>query len=237
MSQVPCEFEQNWFPMSQKTSPIDKRRTLNARKISEAAIKLADGQGIEALSMRKLATNLGVTAMSIYNHVANKDDLLSLMLDHVVNEFDRPQIDGEWKEMMRRRAHSMRQAFLRHPWAPALLISTITNGEQTMRDGDATLGCLINAGFTYAAADWARNAIDSHTYGYTMQEINFPVEPKEYRAVAAHYLPKIDKAEYPYLHGATRALINGEYDGVTQFDFGLNLILDGLARQQKSGQP
>jgi AcrR family transcriptional regulator len=219
--------------MSQ-TSQIDKRRTLNARKISEAAIKLADGQGIEALSMRKLATNLGVTAMSIYNHVANKDDLISLMLDHVVTEFERPQTDGEWKEMMRRRAHSMRRAFLKHPWAPSLLISTITNGEQTMRDGDATLGCLINAGFTYAAADWARNAIDSHTFGYTMQEINFPVEPDEYRTAATHYLPMISKSDYPFLHGATTALINEEYDGVTQFDFGLELILDGLERQRNT---
>ncbi|AVX03122.1 hypothetical protein MXMO3_00578 [Maritalea myrionectae] len=219
-----------------RTSQADKRRTLNAQKITEAAIELADSQGIEALSMRKLATQLGVTAMSIYNHVANKDDLLSLMLDHVVSEFERPQIKGDWQETMRRRAHSMRQAFLRHPWAPPLLISTITNGEQTMRDTDATLGCLINAGFTYAAADWARNAIDSHIYGYTMQELNFPVEPDEYKAAAAHYLPMIEKSDFPYLHGATLALVNGEYDGVTQFDFGLNLLLEGLARQLQSGQ-
>ncbi len=184
--------------------------------------------------MRKLASGLGVTAMSIYNHVANKDELLSLMLDHVVGEFERPAIDGDWKDLLQRRAHSMRQAFLRHPWAPPLLISTITNGTQTMADIDATLGCLINAGFSYAQADWARNAIDSHIYGYTLQELNFPVEPSEYKTAAAQYLPVISKAEYPFLHGATMALVEGEYDGVTHFEFGLNLILEGLDRWQTS---
>ncbi len=211
------------------SSKSDKRRTLTSAKIIEAALAIADTQGIETLSMRKLATALNVTAMSMYNHVANKDDLLSLMLDHVVSEFELPDKDGPWKDMLRRRAHSMRQAFLRHPWAPTLLISTITNGSHTMQDTNATLGCLINAGFSYAAADWARNAIDSHTFGYTMQELNFPVEPDKYRAAAAHYLPEIDKDEYPYLHGATEALIKGEYDGITQFDFGLDLILSGLS--------
>lgn len=212
----------------------EKRRDLSAEKITEAAIKLTDSQGIEALSMRKLANALGVTAMSIYNHVANKDDLLGLMLDHVVGEFERPPINGDWKQMMQRRAHSIRQAFLRHPWAPPLLISTITNGTQTMADIDATLGCLTNAGFSYAQADWARNAIDSHIYGYTLQELNFPVEPNEYKTAAAQYLPAISKAEYPFLHGATMALIEGDYDGVTQFDFGLGLIIDGLERGLKN---
>ncbi|MCF4099472.1 TetR/AcrR family transcriptional regulator C-terminal domain-containing protein [Maritalea mediterranea] len=214
----------------------DKRRTLTTSKIIEAALSIANTQGIEALSMRKLAAALNVTAMSIYNHVANKEDLLSLMLDNVVSDFELPDEDGPWKEMLRRRAHSMRQTFLRHPWAPTLLISTITNGAHTMRDANATLGCLINAGFSYAAADWARNAIDSHTFGYTMQELNFPVEPTEYRAAADHYLPEISKNDYPYLHGATKALINGDYDGVTQFDFGLGLILSGLAPDQAPDQ-
>lgn len=206
----------------------DKRRTLTTPKIISAALDIADRQGIEALSMRKLATTLNVTAMSMYNHVANKDHLLSLMLDHVVSEFALSDNEGLWHEMLRQRAHCMRQTFLRHPWAPTLLISTITNGPHTMRDTNATLGWLIEAGFSYAAADWARNAVDSHTFGYTQQELNFPVEPDKYKAAAAHYLPEIDKAEYPYLHGATTALIKGEYDGVTQFDFGLDLILSGL---------
>ncbi|MCF6322377.1 MAG: TetR/AcrR family transcriptional regulator C-terminal domain-containing protein [Rhizobiaceae bacterium] len=213
--------------MSQAEKP-KKHRSLNADKIVSRAMELADGDGFEALSMRKLASSLGVTAMSLYNHVAGKDDLLHLMLNRVVAEFESPVVGGEWQEMMRRRAHSMRRALLRHRWASTLLISEITIGEEIMCDINATVGCLVRAGFTYAQADWARNAIDSHVYGYTMQELNFPVEPEEYKAAAAQYLPMIPKTDYPFMHEATVQIIEGKYDGMTQFYFGLELILNGL---------
>jgi AcrR family transcriptional regulator len=215
--------------MSQIKKP-KKRRLLTAEQIVSKALELADKEGFDALSMRKLAGSLDVTAMSLYNHIAGKDDLLDLMLNRVVAEFESPTLNAEWKEMMRRRAHSMRHALLRHRWASTYLISKIALGEEIMRDMNTTLGCLLTAGFTYAQADWARNAIDSHVYGYTMQELNFPVKPEEYRAAAAQYLPMISKTDYPFMYEAAEQIIKGKYDGVLQFSFGLELILEGLKR-------
>lgn len=206
----------------------EKRRPLTAEKIVNKAMELADVEGLEALSMRKLAGGFGVTAMSLYNHIADKDELLNLMLNRVVAEVESPSVDGEWQQMMRHRAHSMRQVLLRHDWALSLLISRIAIGDAILRDTDLTVGCLVNGGFTYAQADWARNAIDSHVYGYTLQELNYPVGPEDYKASAAQYLPMIAEADYPYMHAAVRQIIDGKYDGVTQFGFGLELILEGL---------
>ena len=217
-------------PKKPKNKP-GQARTLTRQKIVANAIALSDQAGYETLSMRKLAAKLGVTAMSLYNHVANKDALLDLMLDRIVAEFETPSPQGNWQEMMRRRAHSMRNAFLRHSWAPPLMISKIALGDEILRDLNATVGCLVSAGFSYAQADWAKNAIDSHIYGYTLQELNYPVAPDEYKSAAARFLPKISKADYPFVHGAAKEIIDGNYDGITRFDFGLDLILDGLQKQ------
>jgi len=207
-----------------------QRKSLTTGKIVDKALEIADAEGFEVLSMRKLAGALGSTAMSLYNHVANKDALLALMLERVTEEISTPDIGGDWEVEIWQRAQSMRAALLRHRWAPPLLISTITMGNAALRDIDATLGCLITQGFSYAEADWARNAIDSYVYGYTMQELNYPVDPDEYQKAAAQYLPMIPKAEYPFMHGAAAAIVNGSYDGMTDFNFGLLLIFDGLKR-------
>ncbi|MCB9992063.1 MAG: TetR/AcrR family transcriptional regulator C-terminal domain-containing protein [Hyphomicrobiaceae bacterium] len=196
------------------------------------AISMADQFGIENLSMRRLAGAFGVTAMSLYNHVANKNELIDLMLNQVAAEIEIPSVDGQWQEMMRRRAHSMRRMFLRHRWVPPLLISQITLGQVILRDIDATVGCLVTNGFSYAEADWVRNAIDSHVYGYTLQELNFPVEPSAYRDAAATYLPEISSSDYPFMHAAALQIVSGAYDGVTDFSFGLELLLEGLENWQ-----
>ncbi len=205
-----------------------KRRSLTADKIIDAAMEVADAEGVEALSMRKLASLLNVTAMSLYNHVGSKDEVLELMLGRVVTQIARPEAGGYWETMMRRRAHSMREVLLSHRWASTLLISRISMGDAILRDIEATLGCLVAGGFTYRQADWARNAIDSHVYGYTFQELNTPVDPDEYRSAAATYLPMISQAEYPHIHEASLEIAKGEYDGRTDFSFGLELILKGL---------
>ena len=207
-----------------------KPRSLTAQKVVAKAIALANRDGVEALSMRKLASAFNVTAMSLYNHVASKDALLDLMLNEVVTSFETPRIGGDWEAEMRRRAQSMHRALLTNRWASTLLISHIAMSEAVLRDNNATTGCLVTAGFSYAQADWARNAIDSHVYGYTIQELNYPVDPGAYKATAAQYLPKIPKETYPFMHQAAVQIIDGTYDGIVQFDFGLALILDGLKR-------
>ena len=212
------------------STPRQNPRSLTPEKLVATAIELANESGFDALSMRKLARALGVTAMSLYNHVANKDALLDLMLNEVVARYETPKIGGDWQVEMRRRAHSMHHTLLANRWASSLLISRIAIGEAVLRDNNATVGCLVTAGFTYAQADWARNAIDSHVYGFTVQDLNYPVDPSTYQATAAQYLPMIPQETYPFMYEAAVQIIEGKYDGIVQFDFGLELILDGLKR-------
>jgi AcrR family transcriptional regulator len=180
--------------------------------------------------MRKLAQALGVEAMSLYNHVENKEDVLSGIVDIVAGEIEVPAIGGDWKEAIRRRAISAHEMLLRHPWASLLIVARINVGPAMLRYVDATLGCLREAGFSYEMADHAWNAIDSHVYGFTLQKLNFVIEPSEYADTAEEYLPLIPADEFPYLNGLSQQVISGTYDGVHDFEFGLELILDGLER-------
>lgn len=207
-----------------------RRAPLTRERVLRAALRLADEEGLEALSMRRLAQELGVEAMSLYNHVAGKDDLLDGIADMVVGEIEVPAIGADWKAAMRRRATSAHEVFLRHPWAPLLIGSRVNVGPAMLRYVNATLGCLREAGFSYELADRAWNAIDSHVYGFTIQELNFPLEPSEYASAARMFLPRLPADEYPYMRALTELVIEGAHRGVHDFQFGLELILDGLER-------
>ena len=193
-------------------------------------MRIADKQGLDALSMRELARKLGVEAMSLYHHVKNKDDILDGLLEVVVSEIEVPAIGGDWREAMRRRARSAHKVLMAHPWATMLLMSRISIGPAMMRYVDATLGCLRESGFSFPMADYAWNAMDSYIYGYTLQQLSFPVEPDEYAAAAAAFVPVIDAEAYPYLVGLSAEVIARRHDGVHSLEFGLDLILDGLER-------
>jgi len=221
-------------PMTRDTK-LTQKRTLTKQKVVAKALAIVDADGLDSLSMRRLAHSLGVTPMSLYNHIANKDMLLDEMVNAVVAKIETPTVGGAWDVMMRRRARSFRSVLLAHPWAPVQLVSRIAMGEAVLHDINATVGCLIEAGFTYAQADWIRNSIDSHVYGYTLQELNYPVDPETYRSAAAQFLPMIPVTQYPYMHAAAQQIIDGQYDGRTQFDFGLDIILDGVRRRWVNG--
>ena len=204
--------------------------SLSRERVLHAAVRLADEGGIESLSMRKLAQDLGVKAMSLYNHVANKDDLLDGIVDIVVSEIEVPNLGLDWKTAMRRRAMSAHEVLLRHPWSTMPLVSRVNVGPAMLRYVDATLGCLREAGFSLEMADRAWNAIDSHIYGFTLQELNFPFETEEYSEAAKNGLSLIPADKYPYLNRLTHDVIEGRYDGIHDFEFGLELILNGLDR-------
>ena len=203
---------------------------LSRERVLQAALQLADDEGLEALSMRKLAQVLGVKAMSLYNHVANKDDLLDGMVDRVVSEIEVPDLATDWKTAMRRRATSAHTVLRRHPWATMAIVSRVNVGPAMLRYVDSTLGCLREAGFSFEMADHAWNAIDSHIYGFTLQELNFPFEADKYAQVAGSYVAMIPADKYPYLNQLTHHVIAGRYDGLHDFEFGLELVLDGLDR-------
>lgn len=204
------------------------RTPLTRERVLRAALGLADQEGLDALSMRKLAKVVGVEAMSLYNHVANKDDLLDGLCDLVVAEMYVPRADGDWRGELRRRAVSAHEVLLRHRWATGLIGSRINVGPAMLRYVDATLGCLIAAGFTYEQADHAWNALDSHTYGFTLQAINFPLDPADYATAATEFLPLIPPETHPHMHALATLVSTGSHSGTADFTFGLDLLLDGL---------
>ncbi len=209
-------------------SDVAPQVPLSRERVLQAALRMADEGGIESLSMRKLAQDLGVQAMSLYNHVANKDDIIDGIVDRVVSEIEVPDFSLDWKTAMRRRSTSAHEVLLRHPWATMPLVSRINVGPAMLGYINATLGCLFEAGFSLEMADQIWNAIDSHIYGFTLQELNFPVETENYSEAAKIGLPLISADLYPYMNTLTHAVIEKRYDGIQNFEFGLELILNGL---------
>lgn len=196
-----------------------------------AAIALADGGGIESLSMRKLGEALQVEAMSLYNHIANKEDLLDGVVDLVFSEIELPTLGSDWKPAMRRRAISAHEALLRHPWAPSLMQSRTRPGTFTLRHHDAVLGSLRNAGFTLVMAAHAVSVIDGYVYGFALQQINIPLQSREQVAEVGESILRQMAGDYPHLAEmiTKHAMLPG-YDYADEFEFGLDLILDGLER-------
>jgi AcrR family transcriptional regulator len=201
---------------------------LTREMIVEAAMSLTGAQGLDGLTMRKLAGNLGVQAMSLYNHIANREDLLDSLVERVVSEYEVPQIGSGWKIAMRRRAHSVHEVLLRYPWVITLILTRRNSGPHMFRFVNATLGVLVSAGFSYGLADYAWNSLDNHIYGYTIQEVYFPIEQDEYADVAREYQDRINTGEYPFLAEISALIMKGEYSGIHEFEFGLDIILDGL---------
>lgn len=219
--------------MVRKADSSSKRVPLTRERVLRAAVQLADEGGIDVVSMRKVAQELGVEAMSLYNHVANKDEVLDGMTDIVVGEIEVPEIGADWKLAMRRRAISAHGVLMRHPWACLLVVSRMNIGPSMLRYVNATIGSLREAGFSYAMADHAWNAIDSHVYGFTLQKLNFPLDPAEYASAARMFLPRLSQEEYPYMRTLTQLVAQGKHNGLHDFEFGLDLILDGLERLKK----
>jgi len=212
------------------STPIKKPRGLTRALVLAKSVELADELGLKKLSMRSLANALGVEAMSLYNHVKNKDDLIGGMAEHVVQEFYLPRADAPWKGELRKRALATYDTLKRHPWASQVLVSTVTDGPANLTYVDATLGCLRGAGFSYEQADRIWNMLDSHIYGFTLQELRFPFEPAAFQEVAASYLPHIDAATMPHLHGLTGEVARGDYTGIHDVTFGLDILLDAVGR-------
>ena len=204
--------------------PLTRERVLNA------AIVLADTGGIDSLSMRRLAQDLGVKAMSLYNHVADKDDILDGIVDLVFAEIAVPSDQTEWRAAMRLRANSVHQALLRHPWASPLMQSRTHPGPATLRHHNAVIGSLRAAGFSIHLAAHAFSVIDSYVYGFAQQQQNLTYTTAEEAAVVAQdILRQLPADTYPYLaEMIVEHALQPDYDYSKEFDFGVNLILDGL---------
>ena len=223
---------------TQADSNAEPRAPLSRERVLRAATVLADRVGVGSLSMRKLAQELGVEAMSLYHHVANKDDLLDGMVDLVFGEIELPSGDAGWKAAMRRRAISAREALRRHPWATGLMESRSTPGAANLRHHDAVLGILRGAGFSVELAAHAYSLLDSYIYGFALQEASLPFgTAEEAAAVAEDILRQHPAEQLPHLTEiAVEHVLRPGYDYGNEFLWGLDLILDGLQQAHEAAR-
>jgi len=194
------------------------------------AVRLADREGVDGLSMRRLAGVLGAGAMSLYHYVANKDELLDGMIDVVFEEIELPPEEPDWQSAMRRRSHSARQVLARHPWAIGLMESRTTPGPANLRHREAVTACLRKAGFSVPMATHANWLLDSYVYGHALQEASLPFGTADELAEMAEgvFLPQLPADEFPYLNESAAGLVAAGYDPGQEFAFGLDLVLTAL---------
>jgi AcrR family transcriptional regulator len=211
------------------------REPLTRERVLRAAVDLADASGIDSLSMRRLAQELGVEAMSLYHHVRNKDDLLDGIVGLVTDEFELPTPGGDWKAEIHRTATSAYDTLISHPWAAGLSLSVKTVSPARMRYMDAILGTFREAGFTAGMTDHAYHALESHIMGFTLWEVGMNLGTAEdLRRFAGEFLATFPAEEYPHMAEHIGQHMKPRPAGdPNEFEFGLGLILDGLERSLK----
>ena len=219
--------------MARSGRPATRSRTpLSRERVLKTALALADASGIESLTMRKLGEAVGVEAMSLYNHVPSKGDLLDGLINLVFSEIELPSGADGWKTAMRQRAISARAVLSRHRWAIGLMESRTSPGPATLRHHNAVIGCLRQAGFPVALAAHAYSALDSYIYGFALQEASLPFDTSEQTSeLAQAIVAQFPADEYPHLAEFTfEHVLRPGYDYGGEYEFGLDLILDGLER-------
>ncbi len=210
------------------------RRKLTRDLILGAALRLADEEGIQAVSMRRLGQALSVEAMSLYKHVSGKEDILDGISDLVMLEVEVPGRDLPWKMALRQSAIATHQALLGHPWASAVLESRRNPGPTRMRYLDAVVSILRDAGFTLPDVARAFIAVDSHVYGFTLMILAWPFDLRDAPDEAMVMANDTFGDAFPGLRSMAELAITGP--GVPiEFEFGLDLLLDGLERRLARG--
>ena len=212
---------------------------LNRDRVLRAAVELADRGGLESLTMRKLADELGAGAMSLYHYVPNKDELITGMVDVVFGEIELPRIGGDWKAAMRERARSTREVLKRHRWAVGLMESRAMPGPASFRVHDTVLGYLREGGFSVELTIQAYSVLDAYIYGFALQEKAVPFEDAEgAAAVAQEQTRELERelaAEFPYLAEVVAGHVaEVGYDFGEAFEYGLELLLEALEARRAS---
>lgn len=211
--------------MSDKNKAVRRRTPLNRERVLRGAIAVADSGGLESLTMRRVGQHLGVEAMSLYKHVANKDEILDGIVDLVISEIALPA-SPDWKTAMRERATSARQVLGRHPWAVGMMESRETMGPASLRYADAVIGSLRTAGFSIDIAARAFLMLDSYIYGFVVQESSYSTGVSDETTDTVS--PEAANEEYPHLAEMARAAARPGNDYADAFTFGLDLILESL---------
>ena len=219
---------------TQTRTSAEPRTPLSKERVLRAAVELADKGGIESLSMRKLAQELGVEAMSLYNHVSNKEDILDGVVDVVVSEIEVPRNGSDWKSSLRQTVLAARQVLLRHRWAPRVIETRRNPSPATFAYFDAVLGILRRGGFSLDAAHHALHVMGSRVLGFTQELFNDSDDLAADPQAAAALAQMADK--YPYIIEMAMAVTHGEglggCDDDVEFAIALDLILDGLEKMR-----
>lgn len=210
----------------------EARPALSEERVLREALRLADAEGLDAVSMRRLGSELGAGTMSLYHYVANKDELLDGMVDLVFAEIELPSSEGDWREAMRRRSTSAREVLLKHAWALSLMESRTNPGFANLHHREAVTACLRKAGFSIPMTVHANWLLDSYVYGFVLEEASLPFDTAEELADMADdvYMPLLPPEQFPYLNEVAGAVLAAGYDHTGEFAFGLDVILDALER-------
>ena len=217
--------------MAEQAEDAERRRPrLSRERVVEAALAIADADGLGALTIRSLATELGVKPMSVYYHVASKDEILAALVDIVFGEIVLPVPGRDWRPEMERRADSAREVLARHRWAIGLLESRPDPGPANLRHHDTVIATLRAGGFSPEMTAHAYALIDSYVYGFALQEASLHFEGREsVRDISGPIMERMAAGGYPHLaQMATTYYLQPGYDFGDEFRFGLDLILDGL---------
>jgi AcrR family transcriptional regulator len=215
-----------------------RRPRLTRERVIRAALSVADAGGLGSLTIRSLAQELGTKPMSVYYHVANKDEILAALVDSVFSEIRLPVPGRDWRSEMRKRAHSAREVLARHRWAIGLLESRTDPGPANLRHHDTVIATLRAAGFSAELTAHAYALLDSYVYGFALQEAALPFKGREsVGEVAEPIMERMAVGEYPHLvQMATSYYLQPGYDFGDEFGFGLDLILDGIQRSLASAE-
>ena len=218
-----------------RTRKGGRRARLSRELVLRAALEIADEGGLEALTMQRIGHRLGVEAMSLYRHVRNKEDILDGIVDLVFGEIELPHDDVDWLTALRMRAVSTREALARHPWAVGRMESRVQPGPANLHHHDTVLGMLFGAGFSSAGATHVYSLLDAYIYGFALQEANTRVNtPETLSEVTSDVIERMAGDQYPHMQRVGRELMIAGFEFGSEFEFGLDLILDAIEQLPKT---
>lgn len=217
--------------MGRRSSAETNQSPVNRERALEVALEVADLEGIEAVTMRRIARELGVEAASLYHHVRGKEEILDGLVEAVAGTIDLPNPTPDWREAVSMRARSTRATLRGHPWAVSLMASRTTPGPATLRLLEAGIRAFREGGFPVALAAHAISTVDSYVHGFVLQEVNLPFHDEaQLAAMTGAVMETFPAAEFPYLFELTREhVLQPGYDYGEEFDSGLEIVLDGVA--------
>ncbi|MBW9210175.1 TetR/AcrR family transcriptional regulator [Mumia sp. zg.B21] len=204
---------------------------MNRERALSAALAVADSEGIEAVTMRRLARELGIEAASLYHHVHGKEEILDGLVEAISSKIELPQPTADWRRSIRQRAHQTRATLREHPWAVSMMASRTSPGPATLRVLETGIRCFREGGFSVVLAAHAISTVDSYVHGFVLEEVNLPFhDESQLAAMTGAIMEEFPASEFPYLFELTREhVLQPGYDYGKEFDSGLEIVLDGIA--------